>query len=396
MPSSQEGAVSSFRPSPERGVFINGVIDEQLVSVIAPSILDHRKTPGPISVFINSRGGVIKSAQMIEGLLRTNGLDGEQRGYIAVAVGHAGSAAADILINADYALAYPTSDIHCHGSRYYTRQDDQVTVEAADLYARNLRWDNDIRASRLAEATYRRVLWLYTLMHSHVEKARGETGATDITSFVYFSKRHLSRAAGELATKACQMQNDISALSVYVFSRAKLHERLSLSDMETRVLKRIIDFEARRHKSNPTWSFSAGGMEEIARDFKLLQDYRVSGNPVFDDNAEEFGEYFLTPVDREWLARQPGDEEASAKRRLERVKARMEPFWFYTLFLCRALMDRENPVAPLDAFWLGLIDEVVGEDLPTLRKAKECPPSQPQTPPLPFPDTENPTSPGLS
>jgi len=39
--------------------------------------------------------------------------------------------------------------------------------------------------------------------------------------------------------------------------------------------------------------------------------------------------------------------------------------------LCHALQEEENPMTALDAFWLGLIDEVIGEDLPTERKMFE-------------------------
>jgi hypothetical protein len=35
------------------------------------------------------------------------------------------------------------------------------------------------------------------------------------------------------------------------------------------------------------------------------------------------------------------------------------------------LQEAENPLTPEDAFWLGLVDEVMGANLPTLRRMLE-------------------------
>jgi len=44
----------------------------------------------------------------------------------------------------------------------------------------------------------------------------------------------------------------------------------------------------------------------------------------------------------------------------------IEPFWSFTVGLCGLLFRGENPLKPKDAWWLGLIDEVIGT--PTTRR----------------------------
>jgi enoyl-CoA hydratase/carnithine racemase len=39
--------------------------------------------------------------------------------------------------------------------------------------------------------------------------------------------------------------------------------------------------------------------------------------------------------------------------------------------LCHALQEGENELTAKDAYWLGLIDEVIGEDLYTIRDLME-------------------------
>jgi hypothetical protein len=42
--------------------------------------------------------------------------------------------------------------------------------------------------------------------------------------------------------------------------------------------------------------------------------------------------------------------------------------------LCHALQEGENELTAIDAYWLGLVDEVVGENLWTIRIMEEFTP----------------------
>jgi hypothetical protein len=54
--------------------------------------------------------------------------------------------------------------------------------------------------------------------------------------------------------------------------------------------------------------------------------------------------------------------------------------WSFFVALCHALQEGENDVTAKDAYWLGLVDEVLGEaELPSMRvvaEYKEDPPEK--------------------
>jgi hypothetical protein len=49
------------------------------------------------------------------------------------------------------------------------------------------------------------------------------------------------------------------------------------------------------------------------------------------------------------------------------VSPRLEPLWFLAVSLARTLQEGEFPLNTTEAYWLGLVDEVVGSGLPCLR-----------------------------
>ena len=51
----------------------------------------------------------------------------------------------------------------------------------------------------------------------------------------------------------------------------------------------------------------------------------------------------------------------------------IEPLWYFVVALCRLLQQGENRLTAVDAYWLGLVDEVVGARLPSLRLIAENP-----------------------
>lgn len=50
---------------------------------------------------------------------------------------------------------------------------------------------------------------------------------------------------------------------------------------------------------------------------------------------------------------------------------KIEPLWSFSLTLCRELTRGEHPISPEDAWWLGLIDEVLGSPSLTRRPIRE-------------------------
>jgi hypothetical protein len=68
----------------------------------------------------------------------------------------------------------------------------------------------------------------------------------------------------------------------------------------------------------------------------------------------------------------------------ERVSTRLNPLWYLIVSLSKVLQEGEHPIPVEDAYWLGLVDEVIGRSLPTIRAIREAAANSPKkTSPLP-------------
>jgi len=58
----------------------------------------------------------------------------------------------------------------------------------------------------------------------------------------------------------------------------------------------------------------------------------------------------------------------SDERLLEKVSPQLRPIWSFFMALCHVLQQGDNHLSARDAFWLGLIDEIIGvPELPSFR-----------------------------
>src|SRR5204863_8622933 len=69
-------------------------------------------------------------------------------------------------------------------------------------------------------------------------------------------------------------------------------------------------------------------------------------------------------------------EGKSEQDRVKWIKSKTEPkiqsVWYLIVSICRFLQTDDYNLTPEEAYWLGLVDEVPGSDLPNLSKqAKE-------------------------
>ena len=73
------------------------------------------------------------------------------------------------------------------------------------------------------------------------------------------------------------------------------------------------------------------------------------------------------------------DEEMKAEQFTEKAGPVLQPIWSYFVALCHTLQRGENDyLTASDAYWMGLIDEVIGdEDLKPIRHIYEDEPDPP-------------------
>lgn len=132
----------NFRANPARAIYIQGSIDQNLVNQITPKIIEFQnQSRDPITIYIDSLGGSISSAETIKRLLNASDQDDHPPcRIISVVTARAASAAADLLSFGDYAISYSESFILFHGTRHLL--DDPVTVDDIAYISSDLKYKN--------------------------------------------------------------------------------------------------------------------------------------------------------------------------------------------------------------------------------------------------------------
>jgi hypothetical protein len=286
---------------------------------------------------------------------------------ITVVTSRAASAAADLLSSGDYALALPQTTILYHGSR--TFRDLPLTVEMTSALANFLRLTNETYATELVRKMESRFMFRFLLSKSYFDQIRQKKAPeqlTDTECFLEHISGSLSDRAKKLFETARQRRGRYDALlKAAQSSKASKHKR-RLAKMEAIRIKAIVDFEVENNEGDKNWSFQGGGMTRLTDDFFLLNEHLASSqSDRLNRLCSQWGKFALSKDEQNEIDR--ASEEKKDALLLQKVRPLLEPLWAFFVALCHALQEGENELTATDAFWLGLIDEVVGEKLPCLR-----------------------------
>jgi ATP-dependent protease ClpP protease subunit len=354
-----------YRPNSKRAIYVQGRIDQQLIDRLTPEIVRlQSESREPITVYIDSPGGSTVSADSLSRLLEAT--DQNSSGscrIITVVTGLAASAAADLLCSGDYAIAYAGCTIFFHGIR--RASGDPITVAAASSMAESLRLSNDRYAIALADKSLRRLGFRYLWTRHEFDDYRLRTGKghTDVECFVGLLSERLSGSAVKVVNRAVQRNKRYEALIDRVGRAAQRRARFKnpkrTAETEAVVIKSIIDFEMFRNKQ-ADWTFSDRGLRQVNDDFLLVREYlNIYDGDHLTRLCDNWGNFFLDKVQSDELSAIKDDSERRQKKH-ELAKPLLRPLWLFFVALCYALQEEENELTALDAFWLGLIDEVIG------------------------------------
>jgi ATP-dependent protease ClpP protease subunit len=319
-----------FSPNPQRSVLVEGPIDEALIDRLGPEILQlHSQGRTPITVFINSDGGKVSCERRLRDLLMSPANDGDRCHILTVVTSMAGSAAADLLVAGDYAIADPESTIHFHGRRFAS--DGDLTQETFSSFAQQLRAENESAAGQLLARCEERFT-LRILEH---------TQDGDLNSFVPMLRSKVSPATSHIVEAAEQ-----KALRF----RALITRWASKNWTEAQLLRTLITDEFRQN-ARPTEQ----RLHLVIEEFLWLRFY-----------AEMVKDFHTRTAYQRWLAVELNtiEFETISDSELVGMKERRfeghAGFWFFFMGLCHTLQEGENPLSATDALHLGLIDEVIG------------------------------------
>lgn len=371
-----------YRPNPKRAVYVNGTIDQNLLNRLTPQILTLlAESRAPITVYIDSRGGNPLYVDSIFRLLRSPDQDGGPPCHtITVVTSRAASAAADMLSAGDYAVAYPGTTILYHGVR--TPVGTPVTAEYAAYLTESMKLDNDRFAMALAITSHQRFAFRYVSLKGGFNDYRAKVESpklSDFDSFLGLISEKMSPLGIKVVTRARERYDRYDKIFDSVLKKAgrrkTFRDPKRQADIESAVLHGIVDYELQA-SPDPNWDFTSGGLAQVNDDFLLIREFvsNYESQPL-KILCDRYGKFMTTEQDESLIAEMPTEEQE--KSRLSIVKFQMRPVWVFFVALCHALQEVEDwTLTPADAFWLGLIDEVMGEDLPTVRVAVESEPTQ--------------------
>jgi hypothetical protein len=372
----------NYRLNAQRAIYVTGLIDDALVSRLTPQILRLQSVNrSPISVYIDSPGGSVSSMEIILRLLNLTDQDSSGPCNIITAVTiRAASAAADLLSSGDYALAFPNSSILYHGLRTFEK--NPLTFEATSVLADWLRVSNDYYAMTLARKIEDRFSFRYVTVRSEFDSFRTQRSApsmSDLDCFVEIISTKLSSGAKKVWTKAKERHGRYQDLLDSILKRTKRNfATQSVAEVEAGNIKAIIAFELKSNKKNPKWSFRTEGLGRLADDFFLLNEYITTySSDRLQRWCTSFGKWTLPTKEAEEIDA-IADEKERSEKLVAKVRPILQPIWSFFVALCHALQEGENELTAVDAYWLGLVDEVIGEtDLWTIRDLDEVQPDPP-------------------
>jgi ATP-dependent protease ClpP protease subunit len=364
---------SNFRPNPARAIHVQGFIDQDLFQRLAPEILLlQNQSRDPITIYIDSPGGSAYFMLSLLKLLKAKGQDYEEPcDLITVVTRQAASAAADLLSAGNYALAFPDSRVLYHGGRL--AEDRPITAERSSFLAQMLRLTNESHAMDLARAIeFRFIFRFIPSRHSFndIRQKAQNQDMTDLDCFLVLISENLSEIAKEIIQTAGARYAKYGTLVESVLKKTKnLPPNKTPLEVEAAQIKAIIDFEVRSNKHNQGWSFQFGGMHRLTDDFLLFQEYQsIASSDRFKRWCSQYGKFLISENELNEIS-QSGNDEEKTQKLIEKASPVLLPIWSFFVALCHTLQQGENDfLTASDAYWMGLIDEVIGdEDLPPVR-----------------------------
>lgn len=358
------------------------MIDQPLIDRLIPEILNlQAQSRDPISVYIDSVGGSVLQAEVLLLLLKASSQDfAPPCRIITTVTSFAASAAADLLAFGDYAIAFPQSTIHYHGVR--TIPEHAITAETASGLLQSLKLNNDRYALELAARSNHRFIFLY--FHSrhgfpHVRRELAEPELSDLDCFLHILSSNLSEEARAVVERARQLFARYTRLSAAVFGSRRLQKLFkeagpaSPARIEAALLKFLVDYEW-RHGSPSASSFRTDGIAQVVEDFYLFTEFvGHAGDGKLQNLCERWAPAILSPEEEAEIAAAPPPDQQ--RLLLDRLRPVFQPLWLFFVALCHSLQTGENTLSARDAYWLGLVDEVLGDpDLPSVRLLVEFQP----------------------
>jgi ATP-dependent protease ClpP protease subunit len=385
-----------------RCIYIDGEINEEMVSRLTPKILSFRQESNDvITVAINSLDGSLAATEVLIALLTGPNQDNTRCSIITVVTNKAYSAAANLLAHGDYAIALEHSEILFHDIRFGGMRD--VTPDKALNAAKLLRNENEGFSLKLANHIFGRLMWNYidlkhkfgavaiqypdkvTTYNKHLincginkipavtfDPAMFGVALCDYlsqtnTQLIDTAFHHLGRwgLVMTVTDNTAMYTSDDKlpglldgALNLYKsFFDAKAEVINFGGDKNEKDIRLFLTLLLTRLNDNGNSGLEPI-LEESVSDFRLINSLN---DPKHKITASKFmnlhRSVFFSP---EAVGILTGNNELKQKEIFKDAEPLVAFMWQFCILLCRELFNGDHMLTPVEALVLGLVDEVPG------------------------------------
>ncbi len=360
-------ARSFFTPDPSRKVNAYGALSRKRIGRIRQELVQlAQQSDRPITVYIDSPGGKLDFIHSMRETPFARKPGETFLPLITVVRGRAESSAAYLLILGDYAYAQPESRLLLHGAGYFSlRKNVKINRPEAAVMAMRLDEKNRTIAKRLARRVVRRLAWRH-----HQLAARAPAKKTNAPWILTFFQSLLDEVATEksriLLTEACE-----HFLAIYPETA---HLQPSRAE-QFAILKKWTSHRLQHYRQN-TGGIDGVAALELATDLAHVSDLLADDFlATFPQLLQSHGSYLLTAKEaaayRACLKKNPAQAEKLLRKQ---AGPRLTQLRCLAHALCWRLLIGENEIAPTDAYWMGLVDEITGTKLTGERLKKKLRP----------------------
>ena len=357
-------------PDPYRAVKVQGNMTKNAALSMQTEIAKLMKiSDEPITLYINSKGGSVHSLDIFEKLFCSTNSAGDPQQFITVADGPVRSTAAFLLVLGHYAYATSDKGIVFHGARYQTIETlKSIKKQDAMAMAMHLDVENRRIAGTMAAAISHRVALLFLNYWGKGASFKGHstlTPATQLGNFVGYICGHLaSDKCKSLIRRAHQ-----SAMSFYETAHAiqsfeAMNANCSQAIIEAEIFRKLI-LETVQNRANEATSIDEATAPDLMFDYLFTRGLLLTKpHPVLSKLVSISGQYFLSERERATYKQLGGIKRKDADQFLcFTTGPRLACLWCYTMAICRQLLIKDIYISASDAYWLGLVDDVVACNL---------------------------------
>lgn len=345
-----------FTPNPSRKANAYGALSRQRIERIRLELANLiKQSDQPISIYINSPGGKIDFISTFHDTLFSRKPNERALPLITIVREKAESSAAYLLILGDYSYAHTYSKLLLHGVGYFSlKKNLKIHREEAAAIVMRLDEKNRAIAQKLSRRVVRRLAFKHHLL-------AGESKGQSMPN--RWVKQFVQSLQGRLRSEKNHtlMAEALTHFQSICPNLGSLHpsakEQFSiLRQWTTRRLR------AQQKSGNTLDGAAALGLAiDLTHLSDFLSDEFLAQLPQL---TESHGRYLLSPEETANHAQALKADPVKAKNNLQKIAGpRLLQLWCFSYALCWRLLIGENEVLPEDAYWMGLVDEVIDTGL---------------------------------